>query len=271
MKQSALFVFILGICLAGASSGAQNPDSGTSNNADSQTAQVPTPPLTAAGHADLFMVSKDYSAATMFYQDALKTDPKNAALMNKTGIAFQQLGDLNQAERFYRKAIRVNGKFASAINNLGTLDYQQGRYGRAIKSYKKAIAADGNSSSIYSNLGYAYYANKQFPQALQAFGKALAIDPQVFERRGGLGSIVQQRSAPDPGLFYFLLAKSFARSGDAEHAAHYLKLSRDDGYKDFVLAIKDPEFASVIKDPRVQEVLRVQPSYEEVQTPTTQN
>ena len=41
-----------------------------------------------------------------------------------------------------------------------------------------------------------------------------------------------------------------AKHADAEHAAHYLKLSRDDGYKDFASAQKDPAFAKVIKDPR---------------------
>ena len=72
-----------------------------------------------------------------------------------------------------------------------------------------------------------------------------------------------QRTAPDPGLFNFLLAKFYAKAGDAERAAHYLKLSRDYGYKEFRSAEKDPEFASVIKDPRVQEVLKVPPSYED--------
>ena len=207
------------------------------------------------------MVQKEYSLALAAYEDILKSDLKNAGLLNKAGIACQQLGNLNEAERYYRKAFRANKKFASALNNVGTLDYQRSRYGKAIKSYKKALELSATSASIYSNLGYAYYANKQFPQAMQAFGKALAIDPGIFEHKGGFGSLIQQRSAPDPGLFYFLVAKSFAKTGDAERAAHYLKLSRDDGYKDIALAAKDPEFAAVIKDPRVQEVLRIQPSY----------
>ena len=78
---------------------------------------------------------------------------------------------------------------------------------------------------------------------------------------GWAARFIQQRTAPDPATLFFLMAKSYAKIGDAEHAAHYLKLARDDGYKDFKSATKDPDFARVIKDPRVQEVLNVTPSY----------
>jgi hypothetical protein len=40
-----------------------------------------------------------------------------------------------------------------------------------------------------------------------------------------------------------------------------LKMARDEGYKDFKACEKDRDFAKVIKDPRVQEVLTVQPAY----------
>jgi len=188
-------------------------------------------------------------------------DPKDAPLLNKIGIAYQQLSEYDRADHFYKKAMKADRNFSSAVNNLGTLEYQRKRYGKSIKYYKKALESEVSVAALYSNLGYSYYANKQYPQAMESFGKALALDPDVFTHRGLVGTILQQRTAPDPGLFNFLLAKFYAKSGDAEHAAHYLKLARDDGYKEFASAEKDPEFASVIKDPRVQEVLQVLPSY----------
>ena len=59
------------------------------------------------------------------------------------------------------------------------------------------------SATVYSNLGYAYYGNKQYPEAMDAFGKALALDPEVFTQKGGVGAILQQRTAPDPGDVQF--------------------------------------------------------------------
>jgi tetratricopeptide (TPR) repeat protein len=261
MKRLALFTLFLVLFPAGhvnarqeSSSSADNSDNSSPNQASLTNRQR------GEMRADIQMAQKNYANAASAYEVLLQNEPKDAPLLNKTGIAYQQLGNFKQSERYYKKAVRADKRFLSAINNLGTLEYQQKRYGRAIKYYKKALVGN-EAPSIYSNLGYAYYANKQYPEAIAVFTKALALDPNVFDRKGGLGALVQQRSAPDPGVFYFLLAKSFAKAGDAERAARYLKISRDDGYKDFLSAETDPEFAAVVKDPRVQEVLHVQPSY----------
>jgi tetratricopeptide (TPR) repeat protein len=271
MRPLALFVVLLAFQFAGPSR-AQQVSGTTTNDPPSSSAPPPamTPRQVAETRASILMARKEYSEAAVTYLDILRGDPKNAEVLNKVGIAYQQLGELNRAEHYYKKAISADKKFSSAVNNLGTLDYERKRYSKAIKSYQKALSFGNEMASIYSNLGYAYYANKEYPGAMSSFGKALALDPTIFERKGGVGSILQQRAAPNPGLFFFLLAKSFAKSGDAERTAHYLKLSRDDGYKDFATAEKDPEFAQVIQDPRVQEVLHVVPSYvDDARRPTS--
>jgi len=208
------------------------------------------------------MARKEFGEATAAYEAILESEPKNAQLLNKTAIAYQELGSLNRSERYYHRAMKADKNFASPINNLGTVEYEKKHYGKAIVLYKKALVLKMETSTIYSNLGYAYFANKQYPEAMSTFDKALAIDPELFERRSGYGTIIQQRTTTDPGLFNFFVAKSYAAMGDAERAAHFLRLARDDGYKNFLSAETDPAFAKVIKDPRVQDVLHVMPSYQ---------
>jgi tetratricopeptide (TPR) repeat protein len=266
MKPRALFAVSLALIFGGTARAQQLP----SRPSNDPTPGTATAREIAETRASILMARKEYSEAANTYVEILRGDPKNAELLNKAGIAYQQLGELNRAEHFYKKAISANKKFSSAVNNLGTLEYERKRYGRAIRSYQRALTLGNEMASIYSNLGYAYYANKEYSEAMGSFSKALAIDPTIFERKGGVGSILQQRAAPNPGLFFFLLAKSFAKAGDAERTAHYLKLSRDDGYKDFATAEKDPEFAKVIQDPRVHEVLHVVPSYvDDAKKPTS--
>jgi len=271
MSRLALFAIAL-TCIFAVTTGAQETQSDSQPNGQKAPATevsgkpAPAPVAMTAREAaemraDILMARKEYSAAIGAYAQIVAKEPKNAALLNKIGVAYQQLGELNHAGRFYKNSMKANKLFASAVNNLGTVEYEKKHYGKAINLYKKALSLPIDHATIYSNLGYAYFGNKEYPQAMDSFSAALAIDPQIFERRGGGGTIVQQRTTTDPGLFYFFVAKSYARAGDAERAAHYLKLARDDDYKDFLSAQKDPAFAKVIKDPRVQEVLQIPPSY----------
>jgi tetratricopeptide (TPR) repeat protein len=213
--------------------------------------------------ADILMARKMYPEAIQFYDQLLAQAPKDAELMNKIGVAYQQQGNSLAAGHYYKRAMKANKTYVSAINNLGTVEYEKKHYGRAIRLYKQALVLKPTDdiATLYSNLGYAYFGIKEYPEAMKAFQEALARDPDIFAHHGSYGTTVQQRGTTEPGLFYFLVAKTFAKAGDAEHCAHYLKMARDEGFKDLLSAQKDPEFAKVIKDTRVQEAIMVPPSY----------
>lgn len=265
MSRMTLVAVPLVLCLS-CSIRAQETPTNVSNASSPPTASVSplssmSPREAAEMRGDIFMARKEFSAAVAEYERILVKEPKNAGLFNKVGVAYQQLGDLQRAERAYRRSMHADKNFASAVNNCGTVEYEKKHFGKAIGLYKKGIELRGDMPTMYSNLGYAYFANKEYPEAMNSFQKALALDPTIFDRRGQGGTVVQQRSTPDPGLFYFFVAKTYAQVGDAARAAHYLKLARDDGYAEFLSAQTDPAFAKVIKDPGVQEVLHQAPSY----------
>jgi tetratricopeptide (TPR) repeat protein len=220
-----------------------------------------TPRQIAELRADLLMTQKEYEEAIHAYKAILETDPRNAPVLDKIGVAYEEIVNLHDAEKYYKESAKADKTFASAINNIGTVEYERKNYGKAIKYYKKALKIRTDMATVYTNLGYAYFEKKEYLNAIGSFRQALLIDPSVFENRGDGGAIVQQRASTDPGLFYFYVAKSYALAGDAEYAAHFLKISRDDGYKDYTSAEKDPAFARVIKDPRVQAVFTLTPAY----------
>jgi tetratricopeptide (TPR) repeat protein len=262
MSLRALVTIALLALAANAARAQQNPTNPTQVATNAAASSPLSPREAAEMRGDILMARKEYGNAIGAYEQIVATEPKNAALLNKIGVAYQQLGAGNHAGHFYKLSMKADKKFASPVNNLGTIEYDKKHYGKAINLYKKALVFKMDLATVYSNLGYAYFANKEYPESMDAFTKALAEDPHVFERKGGTGSIVQQRTMDDPGLFYFFVAKSYAAAGNAERTAHYLKLARDDGYKEFLSAQSDPAFAHVIKDPLVQEVLQVAPSYD---------
>lgn len=222
----------------------------------SATSDTMTVRQTEELRADILAARKVYPEAIAIYQQLLELDPKNAELLNKIGIAYQQQGMNDRSESYYKRALKADKNEVSAMNNLGTVLYAKRKYRKAIRLYKQALDAKPDMPVVYSNLGYAYFGDKKNNEALDAFRKALALDPDIFQHRGGSGFVVQQRSVDDFGKFYFLVAKTFALSGDVERCAHFLKMARDEGYKNISAVRNDPAFANVVNDPRVQEVLQ---------------
>jgi len=226
-----------------------------------RAAQMPpeTPPLTERQKmevkGDLYMARKQYAEAIGVYQLILQDEPKNAQLLNKIGIAYHQMTKLDQAKKYYERAIKADRTFASAMNNLGSVEYNRKRYRAAVNHYRRALELAPNMATAHSNLGYAYFMQKKYEESMASFQRALALDPEIFEHRGGTGSVLQDRSVADRAFFYFFLAKSYALQGNAERCAHYLRKARDEGYKGLATASTDPAFAKVIDDPLVQEAL----------------
>lgn len=201
--------------------------------------------------ADILMARKMYPEAIRAYEQLAKKEPKNAVLLNKLGVPLETLQEYGLAERYFKKAVKADKTYASAYNNVGTVEYAKHHYKNAIKWYQETLKLRTDMAPVYCNLGYAYFDNKQYPDAMNAFQQAIQIDPLIFQEKGEGGSVVRQTGVSDPGLFYFFVARTYAQLGNAERAAHYLTMARDDGYQKFVSAKTDPAFAKVIKDPLV--------------------
>jgi tetratricopeptide (TPR) repeat protein len=239
------------------------------NPAAPQTINVGPPPMSPKEmqeeRARVQIAEKRYEAAVQTYQDLLKDQPKNALFMNMIGIAYLDLGNYTQAKKYFLRASKTDKKYSSAVNNLGMVYYHQRDFRRAIREYQRAELIDPSQAGTHANLGFAYYNTSKFAEAAAEFQKAIEIDPRIFERNDRVGTMVQDRSVVNHGLFFFTMAKVYAQKGDAAHCAEYLRKSLDEGYKDIGKATTDPAFKDVINDPVVQAVMvRVVPTEQKV-------
>ena len=225
------------------------------NTSDSAPPAAAHPQLTPEQRGDIFMARKMYREAIETYREA----PETAALINKIGIAYHQLTDLNRAAMCYQQAIKMDPKFTQAINNLGTIYYSRRSYRRAIGQYKKVLRITPDSASTLANLGSAYFARKQYELASENYQKALAIDPGVFEHQSGVGSTVRDQSVGDRPTFYYYLAKSYAKAGMNEKALNCIRKSLEEGFKERKKFVSDPEFAGLQKDPEFQKIMESEP------------
>jgi tetratricopeptide (TPR) repeat protein len=223
----------------------------------STSGAAPTRALTPEEMGDLFMARKQYYEAAQAFKNLADQNPRNAVYLNKLGIALHQQAALGLALKYYERALKVNPKYADAQNNIGTIWYQRKKFGKAIRAYEKAIKLRDDMAVLYSNLGYAYFGDKKYEASIAAFRIALARDPQFFEHNSSRsGSLLQDRSVTDRGRFYFLLAKSFAETGNVERAVLYLRKAKDEGYATLVADLKkDKAFAAELQVPEIQDMI----------------
>lgn len=231
------------------------PAQNTANNSSAPSATAPRPVLSAQERGDIQMARKMYRDAIETYKQA----PESAVIWNKIGIAYHQLTEINNAQKAYERAAKLDPKYIAAINNLGTIYYSKKSYRRAIGQYKRVLRISPDSASTIANLGSAYFARKQYELASDAYQKALALDPEVFESRGGTGTLVQDRTVGDRPTFFYYMAKSHAKAGHNEQALNYIRKALEEGFKERKKFTEEPEFSQLQGDPEFQKLMTLEP------------
>jgi tetratricopeptide (TPR) repeat protein len=217
--------------------------------------QVPAakPNLTPEMRGDIFMARKMYREAIEVFREG---SPKDPVLLNKIGIAYHQMMQLDKARKSYQQALKYKKDYVEAMNNVGTVYYAEKSYRRAISWYTRALKAapETKSASIYMNLGTAYFARKKYDDATQAYQEALRIDPDVFERRGTYGVMLEERRVEERATYHFYVAKLYAKDGRNELAIQYLRKALEEGFKERK-KLEEPDFAALRELPEYKELM----------------
>jgi tetratricopeptide (TPR) repeat protein len=213
------------------------------------------PVLTPETRGDIYMARKMYREAIDTFREGPAKDP---VLLNKIGIAYHQMMQLDNARKSYELALKLKPNYVEVMNNLGTVYYARKSFRRAISWYNKALKAapeDPKSASIYMNLGTALFARKQYDKATVAYQTAMKIDPDVFERHGNVGVILEERSVEERAKYHFYLAKLYAKDGRSDLALQYLRKCLEEGFKQKKKLEDEADFAALREMPEFKELL----------------
>jgi tetratricopeptide (TPR) repeat protein len=232
------------------------PSSGFLDTAQTPLAEQKKPVLTPETRGDIFMAEKRYREAAEMYRENSKG---SAVMLNKAGIAYHQMLQLNLAERYYRLALRADPKYAEAVNNIGTIYYARKSYRRAVSQYRKALRMNSQSASVWSNLGTCYFARKEYERGAEALQTALRLDPEVFETRNTQGVLLQERSVEEHARYHYILAQTYAKAGMNDRALQYIRKALEEGYKEKKKMLADPAFAAMRDLPEFKELMALEP------------
>jgi len=250
--------FVLLLAAALSAMRAQTPSPAAESGLSQPPAAAPKAQLTPENRGDIYMARKMYREAIEAFREGPAKDP---ILLNKTGIAYHQMLQLDNARKSYELALKVKPNYLEAINNLGTIYYAKKSYRRAISYYNRALRIapeEVRSASIYMNLGTALFARKRYDDATAAFQHAMRLDPEVAERHGNFGVMLEERSVEERAKYHFYMAKVYAKNGRNELALQYLRKSLEEGYKDKKIA-ELPEFSALRELPEFKELMAREP------------
>lgn len=206
--------------------------------------------------ADSLMAHQRYQAAIDEYRQA----GDSVDDLNKMGVAYQLMFNLNDAERCYRTALRMDPKNAIAFNNLGSVYMARKDYARAVRSYRKAVNLSAKDALFHKNMGTALLAEHKYKNGWQAYQEALALDPDIFTHSSSV-RVDNPSSLQDRGAMNFYMAKGCVKAGLPQRAVYYLRLALNEGFTTPKKILADAELATLHDNPDFQQMMAAQGVY----------
>jgi hypothetical protein len=87
----------------------------------------------------------------------------------------------------------------------------------------------------------------------------MELDPDVFENRSTQGVLLQERTVEERAKFNFYLAKTYARTGQAERALLSIRKALEFGFKEKSKFMEDDDFAKLRELPEFAELMKLEP------------
>ena len=118
-------------------------------------------PLTEDQNNDLdFLIEKaadavnnsDYESALFYFNEILKQDPNNSAMLNNKGGVLIELERYEEALEIFEKALEINPDFVEAINNKAITLANLDRNFDALSTFHKAYQIDPDNFITIKNM-----------------------------------------------------------------------------------------------------------------------
>ena len=122
----------------------------------------------------------DYDGAVGLFGTALQNPHlasfDRALAFDGRGVAYLNLGRLDQAIADFTQAVQLNPGFDAAFNNRGGAYQARGDLDGAIADYSQALRLDNHCRRCLDNRGSAYYARGDLDHAIADFSHALSLN-----------------------------------------------------------------------------------------------
>ena len=138
----------------------------------------------------LYVVLERENEAVEVLEEVLETTPNNPDANYWLGIAYQEVGNLEQAEHYLRKTIALSPEREEAYNALGYFFAENGtNLDEAVRLIQTALKKSPANGAYLDSLGWAYFKQGKLNDALKQLEKAVIYMPDSVEVQDHLGEV----------------------------------------------------------------------------------
>jgi len=166
----------------------------------------------------------------------LEFDP---VVWNLVGVAYLNIGDLEQARKHCERAVSIDPTFALSFSNLGGVHFRAfslttnpGELEEALRNYKKALELDSGLAAAHDGLGLIYMYREDYEKAIRHLETVLRTRPDTNHALYNLGIAYLKTGKKKKALscFHrFKITPSYTRfsSSEKEKLERYILLCKE--------------------------------------------
>ena len=149
----------------------------------------------------LYVVLEREGEAIEVLEEALEATPNNPDTNYWLGIAYQEIGNLEQAEHYLRTTIALSPEREEAYNALGYFFAEHGtNLDEAVRLIQKALKKSPANGAYLDSLGWAYFKQGRLNDALKQLEKAVIYMPDSVEVQDHLGEVYLKKGLKKEAL-----------------------------------------------------------------------
>lgn len=153
-------------------------------------------------HVNAMMGEGRYSDVVRTILGFTQTNPMDVSLLNTLGLAYQNLGQVQEAMSCFEQGIAQAPQFAELHNNLGFLLQKTGHWSESIIPLSRACELKPEYSKALLNRGRSFLALQNWEAASKDFQAALSLQSNNQEALHGLGLIAFEQQRYQEALNY---------------------------------------------------------------------
>jgi tetratricopeptide (TPR) repeat protein len=160
-----------------------------------ETRAHPDDPFPFLMRATVWHDKKDLARALADYTEAIRLNPRNAALRCNRGHAYREGNEPDKAIADFDEAIRLDPTDVAAFIERGATRASRREFDKAISDFSEAIRLAPDQAAAYIDRGVAWSHKKEHDKAISDFSEAIRLnpaDPQPYYNRGHAWSSKKQ-------------------------------------------------------------------------------